>query len=139
MRRPASRHQELPAGQTTRLYFRVQELKDQTIAGKDISSSSWSTRFRLFKRPPGAEADLIVQATGTKTTNPDGSDGAVSAGSTGWVYFDVKPAITVALGEAHGQLVLVDTGTADAATISDCREFPVEDVLIYQVVSTPTP
>lgn len=139
MRRPASRHQELPAGQTTRLYFRFQELKDATVAGKDISSSSWSTRFRLFTRPVGAESDLIVQATGTKTLNPDGSDGAVSAGSTGWVYFDVKPAIGAATGEAFGQLVLVDTGTGDAATISDYREFPAEDVLVYQIVSTPTP
>lgn len=139
MRRAATRHQELPAGQTTRLYFRFQELKDATLAGKDISAAGWSTRFRLFTRPVGAEADLIVQATGSKTTNPDGSDGAVTAGSTGWVYFDVKPAITVAAGEVFAQLVLVDTGTADAATISDYREFPAEDVLVYSIVSTPTP
>lgn len=134
MRRHATRHRELPQRQTTRLYFRVTELRHQTVAARDISAAGWEVRIRVFTRPIGS---LLLNVLSTKALNPDGTDGAVAAGSTGWVYADVQP--TSARGEVFVQIVLVDTATTDATTVSGKREFPVEDELVYEVVETVAP
>lgn len=139
MIREASRHYELPLRQTTRLYYRITEIRDRTAAGKDISASSWSPRVRLYTSPAGAASAAIASVTGTKTTNPDGSDGAVSAGSTGWFYVDLKPSGSAALTEVLAEIVLVDTGTSDDSTVSGKREFATDTRYRHVLVESVAP
>ena len=100
-------------GRGTNLYGRVLEAVDGAVeSGKDISGAGVSVRFRAYQA--GADVTYLKNVTLTKTTG------------TGGYFTGYIPAFTTAYDGLIGEIVLVDTGTADAGTPTTYKEVLLE-------------
>jgi hypothetical protein len=97
---------------STYVRFTLQDSTDggSTWSALDVSSSSLSVAFRAFKLPPtDGVAGYLVNSTLTKVTAASGIVG-------GYVRF------TADYGQVQCEVVVIDSGTADANTTSGYRE-----------------
>lgn len=102
-------------GRGTNLYGQVLEASGGTAeAGKDISAAGLSVVFRAYLG--AADAAYLKNVALSKTTGTAGY-------FTGYI-----PAFTAAYARLYAEIVLVDTGTADAGTPSTYKELLLERV-----------
>lgn len=95
------------------LYGRVLEATDGgDEGGKDLSGAGVSVRFRAYQA--GADAAYLKEVTLTETSG------------TGGYYTGYIPAFTAEYASLVGEIVLVDTGTADAGTPTGYKEILLE-------------
>lgn len=114
------------------VYVQVKDLKGNppTATARDCSGASVGAYFRAWSSPPGAtSSSYLVNQSMTKTLNPDGSDGSVTAGSTGW--FRVLVEFPSDDGQVVCEVVVVDTSVARTSgavtTPSGYLEEQIED------------
>lgn len=111
MTRRSQRYARFFALVGTTAYFQVRDLKSATEAARDCSAANVAAHFRATLSPPGAgSTTFLVDVTLTKTLNPDGSDGAVTAGSTGWFRGTIE--FPAPYAQVLCEVVLLDLNTA---------------------------
>lgn len=94
------------------------ETDEGTVAGKDIADAAWTIYFRMYQDDSDAAVLLDTSLTKvalTGVTYPD--TGGVKSGVEG----KIKP--VAEYGRVICRIVLSDSGTADANTISTDEEY----------------
>lgn len=108
MRETPSRYDSFHDGETLDMAWTIESSTDggATFAAVNLTSASITVKLRAYTIPAGSTSgDLILNTTCTKS---DAAAGKVTASAS----------FTAAYGEVRMELVQLDTGTADANTVS---------------------